>query len=78
MLRARVEVRSASRPSHPSVSPPFSTGVPIAHRREVRQARMIVAAPMHDREPAVFVEPLETHHRRVKAKSVGNPDRLAL
>ena len=33
---------------------------------------------MHDREPAVFVEPLETHHRRVKAKSVGNPDRLAL
>ena len=53
-------------------------GVPEAHRREVRQARMVVAAAVDDRQQAVLVEPLEADHRRMEAEAVGDLDDLAL
>src|SRR5215471_4131329 len=46
--------------------------VPVAHRREVRQARMVVAAPVHDSHPAVFVETLEADHRRMEPERVAH------
>src|SRR5437899_5564296 len=53
-------------------------GVPVTHRREMREARMVVSTAMHDRHLAVFVEALETDHRRVKSESVADLDDLTL
>ena len=49
-------------------------GVPEAHRREMRQARVVVAAAMDDGQLAVLVETLEADHRRMEAKAVGDLD----
>ena len=49
-------------------------GVPEAHRRKMRQARMVVPAAVHHGHQAVFVQPLEADHRRMKAKAVGRLD----
>src|SRR5262245_29259781 len=44
----------------------------------MREARMVVPTAVHDRHLAVFVQALETNHRRVKSESVANLDDLAL
>ena len=50
--------------------------VPEAHRREMRQAGMLVAAAMDDRQQAVLVQPLEADHRRMESEAIGNLDDL--
>src|ERR1044072_7563289 len=51
--------------------------MPEAHRREMRQAGMVVAAPMNDGKRPVLVETLEADHRRMEAEAVGDLDDLA-
>src|SRR5215471_19238592 len=51
-------------------------GVPVTHRREVREARVVVAAAVHDSHPPVFVEALESHHRRMEAERVADLQHL--
>src|SRR5262245_39118070 len=52
-------------------------GVPVTHRREMREARMVVSTAVHDRHLAVLVQALETNHRRVKSESLADFDDLA-
>src|SRR4030095_3463039 len=51
--------------------------VPEAHRGEMRQARMVVAAAMNHSERAVLVEPFEANHGGVESEAIGNLDNLA-
>src|SRR2546426_7497722 len=52
-------------------------GVPETHRREMREARVLVAAAVHDGHETVLVQPLEADHRWMHAKSIGELDDLA-
>ena len=52
--------------------------MPEAHRREVRQARIRVAATLDDCHVAVLVEALESGERWVEAPVLGDCDRIAL
>src|SRR5262245_64593613 len=52
-------------------------GMPEAHRREMRQAGMVVTATVHNREVPVFVEALETNHRRMEPEAIGDLDDFA-
>src|SRR6476660_3421002 len=54
------------------------TGVPVTHRGEMRETRMVVSTAMDDRHLAVLVEALEPDHRRMKSESVADLDHLAL
>src|SRR5262245_46221702 len=53
-------------------------GVPEAHRREMREARMLVAAAVDDGHLAVFVEALEADHRRMEAEAAFDADDVML
>ena len=55
-----------------------NTGVPEAHRGEVREAGVGIAAAFDDRHVAVFVETLESHQRGMEAGLAGDGDRLVL
>ena len=46
----------------------WRSGLPIGHRGEMRERRLVVADAMHDREMAVLVETLEPRHGRLKAE----------
>src|SRR5882762_512436 len=52
--------------------------VPETHRREMREARVLVAAAVHDGQATILVEPLEADHRWMHAESIGELDDLAL
>ncbi len=45
-------------------------GVPVGHRGEVRERRILVAAAVHDGELAALVEALETRHAGAEAEVV--------
>ena len=79
VARLRV-VGPVGQPAEPSerVAAVGDAGVPETHRREVRQARMIVAAAVHDAEHAVLVQPLEADHRGMKAEPLGGLEHVAI
>src|SRR5438552_7257592 len=54
------------------------TRVPETHRREMRQARMIVPAAVYYAEDAVFVQPLEADHRGMKTEPLGRFEHIAI
>ena len=53
-------------------------GVPEAHRGEVRQAGVGIAATFDDGQHAVFKKPLETDQGRVEPHSIGNRQEVVL
>src|SRR2546430_11537147 len=44
----------------------------------MRQARMIVAAAVHDAQQPVLVQPFEADHRRMETEAVGNLDDFSI
>ncbi len=68
--RARPCCRRAVRASRRRRRRFGARGVPIRHRGEVGEARMIVADAVDDREMPILVEPLETGHGRLQSEVV--------
>src|SRR6266446_3591881 len=65
-----LRVHGVSRTAEPAIK--LATigcgGLPIGHRGEMGERRLVIADTMDDREMAVLVEALESRHGRLKAE----------
>src|SRR5271169_1256741 len=67
---ARVErIREPTKPAI-RVAAIGGAGLPVSHRGEMREAGVIVADPVDDRELTVLEQALETRHARLDTKLV--------
>src|SRR5713226_9968737 len=79
IVRRRIvtAVGQASQPTQ-CLAAVWHAGMPEAHRREVREARVLVAAAVHDGHETVLVQPFEADHRWMEAKSIAKLDDVAI
>src|SRR5262245_10183827 len=79
IARRRVVARvgESSQPSERLAAVGYAR-VPEPHRGKVREARMVVAAAMNDRDRPVLAQPVEPDHRLMEPESISPLDRVAL